>query len=109
MTYEEIQNTLGLIAERQDQITRQQQDFTTQLAEYARQSAKDKAESDALAAKNKAESDARMKQIEATLTTVVQTVQVLVELVQSHDARMDSFVQTIERYVQARGNNGSGA
>jgi membrane protein involved in colicin uptake len=119
MTYEEMQTTMAFIVEQQAQITRQQQEFTRQLAEQARQAAKDRAESDALAAKNraesdalaaknKAESDARMKHLEATLTTVVETVQILVALAQTHEERMDSFVKTIERYVQARGNNGSG-
>lgn len=109
MTYEEMQTTMAFIVEQQAQITRQQQEFTRQLAEQARQAARDRAESDALAAKNKAESDARMKHLEATLTTVVETVQILVALAQTHEERMDSFVQTIERYMQARGNNGSGA
>ena len=57
MTYEEMQETMRFIVEQQAQITRQQQEFVNQLAEFALQSVK-----------NKDESDARMKHIETTLT-----------------------------------------
>ncbi len=91
MTYEEMQEAMSFIVE-------QQKGFAERLTQLAEQEAR-----------NKADAAARFALLEQTVTTVVKTVQALVAVVESHEERMDNFVRTIERYVQARGNNGSGA
>ncbi len=42
------------------------------------------------------------------MVTFTTTVQGLVAVVQSHDARMDSLIKNIGRYITARGSNGAG-
>jgi hypothetical protein len=57
----------------------------------------------------------RITRVEETAQTLLAITQNLVTLVQSHDDRMDALTvtverlsNTVERYIAARGNNGSG-
>ncbi len=60
-------------------------------------------------ARQHAEARARLTDLETNAITVLETVRLLVGVVQAQGERMDSFVKTIERYVQARGSNGTGS
>lgn len=57
----------------------------------------------------------RIMRLEETAQTLLSITQNLVQLAQSHDERMDALTitverlsNTVERYITARGNNGSG-
>jgi hypothetical protein len=57
----------------------------------------------------------RITRVEETAQTLLAITQNLVTLAQSHDERMDALTvtverlsNTVERYITARGNNGSG-
>lgn len=52
--------------------------------------------------------EVRIGRLEETAQTLLSITQNLVRLAQRHDERMDSLVRTIERFVQARGSNGTG-
>lgn len=49
----------------------------------------------------------RIGRLEETAKTLLAITQNLVLLAQRHDERMDNLVRTVERYVQARGSNGT--
>lgn len=49
----------------------------------------------------------RITRLEETAQTLLAITQQLVALQVRHDERMDNLVHTVERYVLARGSNGS--
>lgn len=50
----------------------------------------------------------RITRLEETAQTLLAITQQLVALQVRHDERMDNLVRVVERYVLARGSNGSG-
>ncbi len=50
----------------------------------------------------------RITRLEETAQTLLAITQQLVTLQVRHDERMDNLVRAVERYVLARGSNGSG-
>ncbi len=50
----------------------------------------------------------RITRLEETAQTLLAITQQLITLQVRHDERMDNLVRTVERYVLARGSNGSG-
>ncbi len=50
----------------------------------------------------------RITRLEETAQTLLAITQQLVALQVLHDERMDNLVRAVERYVLARGSNGSG-